>query len=220
MRKLRIFGLALIALVAVSAIGATMASADELTATKYPATTIGSNEKEVFTDEFTTTAGTVKCTTASYKGTLKEKSTTLTVAPTYSGCTGFGFPATVTTTGCNYLFHVNGTTSTVGTVDLVCEAGKEITVVAKSGETVKCTVHVGSQAGLGTVTYSSIGAAGETEEVTAFADLSGVKYTHTPGTGVGACVNGSGTGTLKAKATLTGLEDEGVNHIGLILSNS
>jgi len=220
MRKARIFALALIALAAVSAIGATAASADEFTATRYPALVTGTNEFG-FTDEGITTAGVVKCTNTTYTGTLKEKSTTLTLTRSSSGCTGFGFPATVEMNGCDYLFHVNGTTSTTGTADLVCPAGKEVTVVAKSGATVKCTLHTPSQSGLGTVTYSNIGSAGETEEITVSGNIAGTHYTHTPGTGVGACTGGSGTtGTSNFKATLTGEEESpGTSHIGLILSN-
>jgi len=221
MRKARIFGLALLALVAVSAVGATAASADEFTATSYPAVVTGVNEPG-FPDESTTTSGAVKCTTTTYTGTIKEKSTTLTITPSFSGCTAFGFVATVEMNGCDYLFHINGTTSTTGTVDLVCPAGKEVTAVGKSGATVKCTSHTPAQTNLGTITYSNIGVAGATEEITVFGNISGTKYTHTAGTGVGACTSGSGTtGTYKFKGTLTGEEEApGTAHIGLTLSNA
>jgi len=220
MNKARIFGLALIALVAVSAVGATAASADEFTATVYSATVTGKTHPE-FTDEFVTTAGVVKCTTATYTGTIGGSSTTLTVTPAYSGCTFAGFPATVEVNGCDYLFHVSGGTSTEGVVDIICPSGKEITVVAKSGAIVKCTLHVPPQSGLGTVRYTNLGIAGATEEVTVNAEVSVPKYTHTTGFGVGHCLEGSGTnGTLKAKALVAGEEDFSGGHVGVRLSNA
>jgi len=218
MRNIKILGLALIAVLAMSAFAAATASANEFNAESYPTTGTGSKDGE-FVDVFTTTAGTVKCTTPTYVATLSAKSTSVSAAPSYTGCTGFGFPAEVTTTGCTYVFNIGAGATTEGDVDLECTGSNEITVVAKSGATVKCTVHVKSQTDIGgTVKYINIGA-GATREVTLEANLSGVDYTHTAGTGVGACTSGSSTtGTLVAKGVVTG--ENGSGHVGVFLTTA
>lgn len=201
-------------------VGGGMASADEFTATSYPATIEGATDSG-FTNEFVTTAGTIKCKKISHQGTLKEKSTAISITSAYEECVAFGFPVTFDTNGCEYLFRVTGGTSTSGTVDLVCPQGKEVTVTATSGATLKCNVHVPPQSNLEKVTYSNIGALGSTEEVTVTANLTGLKYTHTAGIGLGACLSGSATnGSLVAKATMTGAADGGGGHVGLLLSNA
>lgn len=220
MRNIKILGLMLAAMFAMSAVAATAASADEFTSEVAPVTLTGTSESG-FTDEFTTTAGVVKCPKATYKGTQATVSTTTaTVTPDYEDqpCTGFGFPATIDVNECQYVFHINGGTSTEGTVDVECPAGKEITITATSAGTEKCTVHVPTQTSIpGTVKFSGIGS-GTTREITVDVNLTGVKYTHTKGTGIGACTAGSASnGTMKAKATVTG--ESGSTHVGLFLSN-
>lgn len=64
--------------------------------------------------------------------------TSFTVHPEYSGCTAFGFVgATVTTTGCNYVLKAGAETKTdvfAGQVEIECETGKKITIVASTCE--------------------------------------------------------------------------------------
>ena len=217
MRNLKILGLALIAMLSMSAVAASMASADELTAENYPATLKGSLDEVAVPDKFLTTTGPVSCKQANYDGTISGPTTTVEVTPTYNECTAFGFPAVIDHGNCKYLFHIVKNT-TEGDVDLVCTSG-ELTVTAIGAGTPKCIVHVPPQSDItGTVKYSRIGA-GTTQEITVVANLTGIDYTHTQGTGVGSCPSGSATnGTLEAKAKVTGLQDEGPNHIGLFLS--
>jgi hypothetical protein len=215
MRNIKILGLALVAMFAMSAMVAATASADDFNAESYTATLAGTKDGE---DLFTTTAGTVKCTTPTYAATITAKTKTISATPSYTGCTGFGFPAEVITTGCTYVFTVNGGTSTEGKVDVEC-GSNEITVVAKSGATVKCTVHVKTQTDLtGTVKYTNVGV-GTTREVTLEANLGGIDYTHTAGSGIGACVSGSATnGTLTGKGFVTG--SKAGAHVGVFLTNA
>lgn len=215
-RNLKMFGMAIVAVFAMSAVAASMASADSFTAEKAPVTYTG-NQSEA--NVFTTTVGTVKCTVTTFKGTVNSTSTTTaSVTPTYSGCTAFGFPADIEVNGCEYLLHVGA--ATTGTVDVVCPVGKEITVVATTSATnptPKCIVHIKAQSGLGTVTYSNVGT-GTTREVLVSVNVSGIHYTHTPGSGLGACPTEgtSTTGTYTGSVLVTG--ESGATHVGIFLS--
>jgi len=116
-------------------------------ATAYPATIHGfaawGNET------ITTTGGTIQCATA-YHAELKEASTTLGLAPTYSECAAFGFiNSTIHSNGCKYQLHVGEETALdkfKSTFDVSCEAGKAIKVEAAT-----CEVEVPAQSGLSSV---------------------------------------------------------------------
>jgi hypothetical protein len=131
-RNLRAFGLALIAAVALGAIGAQAASA--VTEHSFRA----GDESMVLTgqtknvDVLALTPGlTVECT-ATFEGTnVGTIQDTLTVHPTYSGCAG---SVTVHTDGCNFILDTETTTSAHSgggehaPVSLECEAGHAIEV--------------------------------------------------------------------------------------------
>jgi hypothetical protein len=211
MRNIKILGLAFVAMLAMSAVMAGAASADKLTATGYPANLTATADGE-FVDEFKTTAGTVKCPEPVYHATIGAAIPTggsVVATPTYPhvGCTGFGFPATIDMNECTYNFSV--VTGTVGKADLECPTGKEVTVTASSGGILKCTVHVKTQTDLtGAVTYTNIAGG----KITLEANLGGIDYTHTQGTGLGSCPSGSATnGTLVAKAIVSATSDDGKN---------
>lgn len=218
-RNIKVLGTALVAALAISAVAASLASADSFTAESAPAIYTGSQQTA---NVLTTTVGTQKCTTTTFKGTVNATSTTtVSVSPSYSGCTAFGFPSDYDVNGCEYLFHISPTAGvTTGTVALVCPAGKEITITAKSSvtnPTLKCTIHTPAQSGLGTVTYKNVGA-GATREILFELNLTGIKYTHTAGTGLGACTSGSATsGTYTGSVLFTG-ENAGGAHVGIFLS--
>jgi hypothetical protein len=213
MRNIKILGLALLAMFSMSAVMAVSASADSLKAQAYPAILTGEPDG-TFKDVFNTTAGNVSCPEPKYdiEPTLSGPLTTsdkVLATPTYphTGCTGFGFPATIDHNGCKYEFKILA--GTAGTVNLECTSG-EITVTAISAGTTKCTVHVKSQTDIpGTIQYSNLaGGAGITLE----ANLTGIHYTHTQGTGIGACPSGTGTnGTLTAKGILTADKEDGTS---------
>jgi hypothetical protein len=221
-RNLKTLGLALVAVCAMSASTASMAFADTFTSEGGVAVTLTGKQTGAG-DVFTTTAGTVKCKEISYAGTSKSGVTTVTAVPNFpmkttggeQNCTGFGFPVEITTNGCSYLFHIGG--ATTGTLDVVCEAGKEITITAAAAGIAKCILHVPTQSGLGTITYKNTGAT-TTREVEIEANLSGLKYKHTAGTGLGSCSTGSATtGTYVGKAIVTGETDGGSTHVGIFL---
>jgi hypothetical protein len=221
-RNLKFLGLALVAVLAMSAVMAGAASADEFKSEKAPVTLTGTQGATL--DTFSTHAGNVKCTTATYKGTQSTTSTTtIQVAPTYSGCTFVGLNSTITTNGCEYLFHVPATAGvTTGTVDIVCPGTNEITVTAPNPALgkAKCIVHVPPQTGLGVVTYSNLGS-GTTREVKVEVNLTGLKYSQTAGVAEsGNCEtkDNTTTGTYVGGATVTGEVDGGTEHIGIFLA--
>lgn len=149
MRKFRVLGLALFAVLAVSAISATASQAHpQFTCSKYPCTATGTSLEN--SEEFTTPGGTVTCH-ASY---IIEKFTgnnedipaatgDVTVTPTYTNCKAFGFlSASVTPNGCDYDFTA---TEKVAAghyrhhVNITCPTGKAIVIVAST-----CEADVGS----------------------------------------------------------------------------
>jgi hypothetical protein len=229
MRNFKILGLALIATLAMSAIGASAASADDLTAEVVGGIQLHGTFEPEFAGSLVTTVGNTTCKEVTYDiGTITVPTTAVTMAPTYpektksgeQNCLMAGFPAVVHVNGCHYLLQVTGGASTVGPATLQCPTGNEITATATSAGTVRCTMHVPPQVLTGDpATYANKGG-GTTREVTAFINAHGVIYKHTAGTGLGKCTGGSGAnGTFVAKGTATGLNDVGTTHIGIFLSN-
>jgi len=227
-RNLKVLALALVAVFAMSAVAASMAFADSFTSESSPVQLTGKQVGEG--DTFTTEVGTVKCKEVTYKATAATPTTTITATPTYpekttggvQNCTGFGFPAKVETNGCRYLFHVGA--ATTGTLDIVCDPEKEITVAATSVGVTKCIVHVPAQTNKGVVTYKNTGSL-TTREVEVEANITGLTYTWTKGTGLGACTvaekaeGESSTGSYTGKALITGEKDNGgTEHVGIFLS--
>jgi hypothetical protein len=213
-RKLKRLGLLLAAALVIGALASATASAETLHffAESLPATLKGTSAEDVLT----TTVGTVKCKEATYSGSQGEQeTTTVEVEPVYSGCTAFGFPGEISANGCKYRLKGGEIESgnREGTLDVVCPAGKEITVVAKSGSTTKCTLHLPAQSNLGTVTFTNVH--GSSPEISAKLSVGKIKYTHTTGTGLGACAAGSSesgsyAGTMAIKGKTEAEADFGV----------
>lgn len=220
MRNLKILGLALVAVCATSVALASTAAADDFTAEVYPATVTGALDPG--TDlVLGTTAGTTTCTVVQEHGTLAGPATELTMTPVFQNCVGSGFPGVFDMNGCDFVYRINGGGLTTGTMDIVCPVGQEITKTAIGGGTIKCTIHIPPQTGLGGVTYANLGVFGSpTKEITVDVNINNLKYTHTKGTGLGACVSGAANnGTLKVKTVWTGETHGGGAHVGLTLSD-
>lgn len=184
-RNLKALGLALVAAFAMSAVVASAASAESafkfksntanpiLTATQH-----GSN-----VDVFTTDAGTVSCNTANYVGSQAGTETNeIEVAPTYSGCTAFGFIGVpIHTNGCKYRFTTGTKTGSdfEGSVHIVCPTTTSPSHkqhVIEITAPFSCTVTVpGGQTPAGKVTFTNLGS-GHTQEVTVDVDLTGITY--------------------------------------------
>ena len=152
-RNLKVLGLALVAVLAMSAMVSSAASAAEkFTASAGKGTKISAEDTSNI--KFTVTGNTVTCTKAVFTGTAPGESfTEVSVNAEYSGCTAFGLNATVTGFGqhgekepCTFNLEAKGV------ADLNCPAGQDVTVDAGP-----CTVHVPAQPNLGTLTYTNNG---------------------------------------------------------------
>jgi hypothetical protein len=220
-RNLKFVMLGLVAVLAFNAMTASGAMAlQKFHSEGSPTKLTGSQEGQ---DVFKTDGGTVECTTATYVGEQTGTEVTeVEVAPTYSGCTAFGgfAGAEILMNGCKYRFTITGEDAShhaTGTADIICSGTNEITVIAKSFGTTKCTAHIHAQNGLGTVTYTNVGT-GATREVTVDVSITGITYNQTAGTGFGACSSTETTnGTYTGHALVTGEHTVGgvTTHTGI-----
>jgi hypothetical protein len=176
-RKFKTLGIAMVAVLALSAVVASAASATNFTASKYP--TAGTATSEKGNDDFKTEAGSVECKAHFAVAALTEPSETVTVTPTYTECKAFGFlNATVNMNGCDYVFHSNGQ------VDVVCASGGPIKITAGT-----CETTIAAQSGLGTVDLANSGTG-----ISAQATVTGIAYTVTKD-GIGCPFGGTGAKT-------------------------
>jgi len=212
-RKIKFLGMALIAVFAMSAVGASAASAAvEFHSEGAPVNITGTQEGAGNALDFQ--FGETKCTTVDYNATTTVSTdTTVTLIPKYESCTFAGVAATVDTEGCHFVLHV--LTLTTGTFTVECPTGKEITITGGT----KCIVHIPSQ-DMGIATLSNIGV-GTTREVTADFKHLRFQYSQTPGSGVGKCSSvTTNEGKFTGTATFTGETDPVTGtpvHTGLFI---
>jgi hypothetical protein len=151
MKHLKTLGLAILALVAVSALsGVASASAAEFHAS---AVGVAIHGEQVTAHKFTITGSSVTCERATFTGTTEAlNSTTQKVHPSYEHCTAFGFAgAIVNTTGCQYNFHTQ-----TGTVDLESCTNGGITIEVNAGLG-KCITKIPSQTGILGQSFATVG---------------------------------------------------------------
>lgn len=185
--KFKAFGLALVAVFAMSAVAASAASATNFTAAEYPVDVTASQEG---THVFEIDSQKVTCETAEFNTVESQTAASeeLTVHPTYEDCTAFGFvEATVTTTGCNYVLNVNGD------LDVACSGGP-ITISVFT-----CKVTVGSQE-LSGASYENVA----NGDVLVGAAVSGIAATKTDGTLCPLKGSGAGTATYNGDTLASG----------------
>jgi hypothetical protein len=146
-RNLKALGLVLGVVFAMGAMTASVASAQtpgELTS-DGPVTLHGKHTAET-TNALTAFGASTVCNNATYTGHKYREAgkflptvnggagvTTVTISAHYGPCTAFGFPATVDMNGCDYEFHLEGTTGgvphTYGVkAFLVCPLGQRVKV--------------------------------------------------------------------------------------------
>jgi hypothetical protein len=163
--KLKNLGLLLLAVLALGAMVASSAGAADFTASKYPTSVTSTSAKG--NDKLTTEGGSVECK-AHHEGTLTAAASSMTVIAAYSECQAFGLGSATVIMGCDYVLHASGVT------DIECPASNKIVITAGT-----CEVQIGTQTGLSSVQLSN-----GSGDITAKANLSGIKYTVTKdGTG-------------------------------------
>jgi hypothetical protein len=130
MNRIRLVGLAL---VAVCAIGVTTAaSAGASTFLLLGATTAKLTAKALATQKFVTHAGTVECTTLTTSGEATVKhALVLRATVTYTGCKAFGLAATVSPA--EYEFSADGTVTVLKAITI---KATECLVTVQGGQTV------------------------------------------------------------------------------------
>ena len=181
--KFKTLGVALIAVLALTAVVASSASAANYTASSYPTTGVG--ESALGNDVFTTEAGKVECSTHL---TIHIGVKTPTVQGTfiYSNCKAFGF-LNATVTGCVYTF--TEPTGSADSYSAKVDVTSTCTIVAST-----CEVKVEPQTGLSSVAITNETAAGD---VKVKANVTGIAYNVTKD-GIGCPFSGTGK---KAGAT-------------------
>jgi hypothetical protein len=108
-------------------------------------------------------AGPVFCANVTYAGEMTETGTIeRSLTPTFAGCEFGGAPAVVDVNGCQYKLTpvAKEGANFEGSLDVACPEGKKITITGAG-----CTITIGSQSELKTVTYTNVGA-GATRELT------------------------------------------------------
>ena len=207
-RNLKVLGLALVPVMALTAVAASSASAlTAFTSEKAPVQLTATQEGN---HVFDAAGNFITCKKASFSGTSSSTSVaTITFSGTYSECTFFGVAVTVNMNGCAYVFHANGE------VDVECPTGKSIIFKATILGSF-CEVSVGPQNGLKTATYANIGTE-TTREVTMTPNITSIAYTANGGLckEVGSLKNGAYT---SGPTRITGETDPGSTHIGVFLS--
>jgi hypothetical protein len=227
MNNFKPLGLALVAVLAMGIVVASAAQASTVTAESYPATITGA---QVGTNELSIGSGArkVTCSTATAHGTLASPGvSTITLAPTYSGCTSTGgLPLTISTNGCVYTLSPTSVTATTGTglVAIDCPAGQEITIdiyenaAGHASDTEKCEYHLKPQGPLAAGEYHNEGT-GSTREISITLKLS-IHTVNTVGSALtcGLSAGATGTSALSGTQKLKGEADGGGAHIGVFVS--
>jgi hypothetical protein len=212
-RNIKVLGLALMVTFALSAVVASAASAKHHFWAEL-APTVGTGE-QVAQNIFTTSAGEVKCNTAKFEGTQgTELASELTVTPTYTSCTAFGFATThVKMNGCDYLFttptvDLGGGQFTGAPPHVKCPGVAQIEITPTFpifGGSV-CTVKIPPQTPTsGHVIYKNEGA-GITRDVLVTAKVEGIHYTSDSST-CGPTGKTNTDGKYTGSVTLQGFQD-------------
>jgi hypothetical protein len=197
MRRFKLMGVAVVAVLALTAVSAAAASAHTFKTASSPTFL---NGEQVTKNVFTVEGGTVKCTGAVFtSGEITGTSlSSVTVHPSYSGCTAFGQEAEVntgtSTNGCNYELTAEGK------VSIKC-VGTATGIVVKA-KTAGCTVTVKGNStenqNLGTVSYANK-TDGSFTDVEVTAAVTGIKYTSSGGICGASGTAGGYTGSVLEK---------------------
>ena len=211
-RNLKAVGLALVAVLAMTAVAASAAQAGQFTWENGTTLATAKQEAEGGSQLFKITGGLLTVTCDEVKGHAAisgsgPAASITTTEITYNDselggdkCTGpLGTQPVIEMNGCQYRFNAGSTTGsgvTQGTVDIIncTNADKSITINGGA----LCTVHVPEQTGVGPVTYRTINP-GSKKEVTIEPNVVNIAYHHTGLCGNATNNNGTYTGNVIVK---------------------
>jgi hypothetical protein len=195
-RRVKALGLATLAVMALGVVAAQGASAAEFNS-EVEHTHVTAHTTTIV-HRFTVSGFSVECKTSHFTGTTlsaTKKTSSVRVHPEYASCEFFEEPATVTTTGCDYVFQAATNGEGRGAVEVVCEGTSQIKVATSS-----CTMFFGSQKPGGGAKYTTVGS-GSTRGVETSAKVTGVKIAKKEGP---LCFLLGSEGTYEGGATVNG----------------
>ncbi len=213
-RKLKALGLTLVAVFAMSVVGASAASAEMFVFTSAAAehTTTTLSGSQVGATNIAVDGGTVSCGTVKFSGTMTSN-TALEVGlvPAYSSCTFNGGAVTIDMNSCEFVFGAvekEGSNYEVENRVDCAKSTESIAITAKVAGILKCTVDIGEQEGLKKITVSN---EGSPTKLHASIGLSGIKYSQTAGIGAGHCetLENTTNGTYEGVETIEGKNEAG-----------
>lgn len=207
-RSIKLFGLGLLAALAMSTAAAPAASAAPFFHSEFAGIFLTGAQTGIVANVLTTDLGEMKCNVARFDGSQGAMTTTtMTLKPTYEECKIGMQNALVTLNGCRYTFHLGEQIEPIeAAMGIECPDGKiEI-------ETAECTITIPQQEPRKEVTFTNEGA-GTTRAVIADLNVSGIHYVE-HGAGCASqnqtTENGTYTGVITVKGE-TGAEE----HVGI-----
>jgi hypothetical protein len=204
-RKLKAFGLALLAALAIASIAASAAQAapGELHSETIGASAILTGQN-LGAHEMGFKGLKLQCQSATFEGTVPKTTTDATVTPQYTGCVLSGLAAQVRMNGCKYTF--TGAADFTANVDITgCTSGKSIEIVD-----LVCTITIPEQKNLSHVVFTN--KPGPPKHIETSFTLTGITYI---GDNLG-CAEAMGhhaDGTLTGTTTVKAYEDAGLKEL-------
>ncbi|HYJ21933.1 MAG TPA: hypothetical protein VEW07_07920 [Solirubrobacterales bacterium] len=175
-RSKKSLGLAMTAVLALSAVSTTASQAAVFTADSYPAVLTGKDVKTVHGELIRMTFGNgaryVECTITTLSATINGPETEVDFTPGFSGCFSNGMtavPATVTVNGC--FFRIHAPTTTAGQITVKCGEGAKIEVHIYESHTKHtenkpiCTYDIPAQGPITGTTFGTINASAANEGI-------------------------------------------------------
>jgi hypothetical protein len=198
-RNFKVLGLTLVAMFAMIAMSASAASAAEFRHEGGEVSRVIANNTGEGAHVFTAgLIGSISCSTATFTGTsyVTSPQATITVSPSYSGCTFLGISnVKVNMEECTYRFNTpTGSGPYTGSVTIICPENKKINFEASG-----CKVEVGPQT---VESVSHTNQAGPPKSVTVKSNVTKITYTGSalcPGA-TGTHSDGTYSGSAIAKA--------------------
>lgn len=205
--KLKALGLALLAATALSAIGASAASANPLFHIEMEDTTLTGGQ--ITPNVLTTDLGEMECEVVHYDGTQGPfTSTTLTLTPTFEKCKIGGINTTVTMNGCSYVFHLaQNTENFEAKMGIECPAGQKFVI-----HTPECAITIPPQGPKAAVTFTNENEAA-TRSLIIDLNVGGIEYVE-HGAACASETEATANGTFAGQATVTG-ENAAQEHRGI-----